>query len=233
MASAVAMDKEMIKRLMRDADIPNANFLVFHREQRREISFENVILELGLPLFVKPANLGSSVGISKVRSASEFEKAIDLAFTFDLKILIEEFVKGREIECAVLGNENPKSSVPGEVIPVADFYSYEAKYIDEKGAILETPAKNLDAETIETLQALAVETYQLIGCEGLARVDFFLKEDGEIFVNEVNTLPGFTRISMYPTLWGLSGIPYPELVDQLITLAISRFEKEESLKTSY
>lgn len=231
MASAIGMDKEMMKRILRDAGVPNARFRVYRREERSSIQYDEVVAELGLPLFVKPANLGSSVGISKVKSREDFDKAIELAFNYDLKLLIEEFVKGRELECAVLGNENPRCSVPGEVIPVAEFYSYEAKYLDEKGAILELPAKNLDEATLARLKEAAIRTYSLLNCEGLTRVDFFLKESGEIYVNEVNTLPGFTRISMYPKLWELSGIPYSQLVDELVQLAIARFHKEESLKT--
>jgi D-alanine-D-alanine ligase len=183
-------------------------------------------------MFVKPANLGSSVGISRVRSREDFDKAIDLAFRFDLKILIEENLKGREIECAVLGNEYPQSSVPGEVIPADGFYSYEAKYIDEKGAALEMPAKNLSESQITALKVLAVKAYQALNCEGLTRVDFFVLEDGRMYINEVNTLPGFTKISMYPKLWELSGVSYPDLIDRLLQLAIHRHQLEKELSTS-
>jgi D-alanine-D-alanine ligase len=231
LASAVGMDKEMMKRVLNDEGIANAKYMVFRREDRDHIRFDEVEKKLGLPMFVKPANLGSSVGISKVKSREDFDRAIDLAFRYDLKLLIEEFVKGREIECAVLGNESPRCSVPGEVIPVAEFYSYEAKYLDDKGAILDLPAKNLDAPTLARIQSAALHTYKVLCCEGLTRVDFFLKESGEIFVNEINTLPGFTRISMYPKLWELSGIPYSQLVHELIQFAIARFQNEESLKT--
>ncbi|MBI4363666.1 MAG: D-alanine--D-alanine ligase [Candidatus Doudnabacteria bacterium] len=230
LGSAVAMDKDVAKRLMRDAGLPIARFLVFKKEDEFDPGL--VIKKLGLPVFVKPANLGSSVGISKAKSEDELKKAVDEAFQYDNKILIEEFVAGREVECAVLGNEAPKASIPGEVIPHHEFYSYEAKYIDENGAALEIPAKLSDKE-IRLIQELAVKTFKTLELEGMSRVDFFLKPNGEALVNEVNTIPGFTKISMYPKLWEALGITYSELIDQLIQLAIQRYEKESRLKTNY
>lgn len=230
LGSAVGMDKDVMKRLLKEAGIPVAKFLVFHK--LREISFEKVVKKLGLPFFIKPANLGSSVGISKVKSKQEFEKALKLAFEFDSKILIEEFIKGREIECSVLGNENPIASLPGEIIPTHEFYSYEAKYIDENGALLKAPA-DLPKNIVKKIQDLAIKTFKILCCEGLSRVDFFLTEDEKIYVNEINTIPGFTKISMYPKLWEVSGISYPELVDKLIQLALERFKRENKLKTSF
>lgn len=229
LGSAVGMDKDVMKRLLEQAGIPIPKFLVFHPEDH--IDFDKVSKSLGLPLFIKPANLGSSVGISKVKNKKEFKKAVDHAFGFDSKILIEEFIEGREIEYAVLGNENPQASVPGEIIPTHEFYSYDAKYIDEDGAILKAPAE-LPKNTVEQIQKLAVKVFKTLCCEGMARVDCFLKENGEILVNEINTIPGFTQISMYPRLWQLSGVPYEELVDKLIQLALQRFERESRLKTS-
>lgn len=230
LGSAVGMDKDVMKRLLHEAKIPIANFLAV--KQRELPDFVRVRSALGLPFFVKPANLGSSVGVSKVKDEKEFEKAVKEAFTYDTKILIEEFVAGREIECAVLGNDDPIASVPGEVIPKHEFYSYEAKYIDEQGAAVEIPAK-LSEDVIKKIQSLAVKTFQTLSCEGLGRVDFFLKKNGEILVNEINTIPGFTAISMYPKMWEASGISYTELIDRLIQLALERFEKEQKLKTSY
>lgn len=229
--SAVAMDKDVAKRLLNEAGIPNAKFVVYHKHQRHNISFQEVNAQLQLPLFVKPARLGSSVGISKVKSAAEFDAAVDFAFEYDTKIVIEQGVVGREIECAVLGNADPQGSAIGEVVPPNGFYDYEAKYIDADGAKLFLPAPDMDPETIARVQALAVKTYQVLGCEGLSRVDFFLLPTGELYVNEVNTLPGFTRISMYPSLWGLSGIAYPELIHQLLQLALERQAAHRSLKT--
>ncbi|HEX9974792.1 MAG TPA: D-alanine--D-alanine ligase A, partial [bacterium] len=148
------------------------------------------------------------------------------------KILIEEFIKGREIEVSVLGNENPIASFPGEIIPQHEFYSYNAKYIDEKGAVLKIPAE-LPVETIKTLQEIAIQAYRVLCCEGMARVDFFLRNDREIFISELNTIPGFTKISMYPKLWEASGIPYSQLIDRLIQLALDRAERENKLKISF
>jgi D-alanine-D-alanine ligase len=231
LGSAVGMDKEMMKRLLREADLPVAPFLVF-RAHHAHLNFADVVGKLGLPLFIKPANLGSSVGVNKVTNEDDFRHAVAEAFEYDRKILVEAFIEGREIECSVLGNDDPMASVPGEVIASHEFYSYEAKYIDENGATLEIPAKVSEA-TARTIQDLAVKVFTTLGCEGLARVDFFLQPDGEVIVNEINTMPGFTSISMYPRLWEASGIPYADLIDRLIRLAMERFEREQRLKTSY
>jgi len=231
LSSAVGMDKEVAKRLWRDAGIPIAKFLSFYSHDLNKINFSKVKKELGIPFFVKPANLGSSVGINKVHDEKEFKIAIQEAFKYDVKILIEENIKGREIECAVLGNEEPIASIPGEVIPRGEFYSYEAKYIDENGAILEIPAK-LSKNVQKNIRKLAEKAFKTICCEGMARVDCFLTDKGRIVINEINTIPGFTNISMYPKLWEISGIPYPKLIDILINLAISRYKKEKKLKTS-
>lgn len=231
--SAVAMDKDIAKRLMTEAGIPNAKFLVYQKHERGQIDYAAVTAQLQLPIFVKPARLGSSVGVSRVTDAASFERAVDAAFEYDTKILLEQGVVGREIECAVLGNENPKGSVIGEVVPAAGgFYDYDAKYIDADGAKLYLPAPNMDDATIARVQALAVKTYEVLCCEGLSRVDFFLQPDGQLLVNEVNTLPGFTSISMYPSLWGLSGIAYGELIHQLLQLAIARKAAQRALKTA-
>jgi D-alanine-D-alanine ligase len=170
--------------------------------------------------------------VSKVKSKEDFDKAIDAAFQYDTKILIEEFIDGREVECAVLGNQNPIASGVGEIIPSHEFYSYEAKYIDENGAALEVPAKIPD-EIKERVQELAIKTFKALSSEGLGRVDFFLKKDGGLLVNEINTMPGFTKISMYPRLWEAAGVSYPELINRLIELAIERFQREQKLKSSY
>lgn len=232
LGSALGMDKDVMKRLLREAKIPVVKFLVFRRTELKKIDFDKIVSQLGLPFFVKPANLGSSVGISKVKNKEEFKKALELAFEFDRKILIEEFIKGREIECSVLGNETPTASIPGEIIPTHEFYSYEAKYVDENGAKLRAPAE-LPKNIAKNIQDLAIKTFKTLCCEGMSRVDFFLTKKGEIFVNEINTIPGFTQISMYPKLWEVSGISYKELVDRLIQLALERFKRENNLKTSF
>lgn len=236
LGSALGMDKDAMKRLLNHAGITTAKFLSFQKGDK--IDLKKVKNKLGLPasqrgepFFVKPANLGSSVGISKVKNEKEFKKAVDNAFTFDNKILIEEYIRGREIECSVLGNENPIASIPGEVVPAHEFYSYEAKYIDENGAQLIIPAK-LPKNIVKKIQELAIKAFKTLCCEGMARVDFFLTEKGKVYVNEINTIPGFTQISMYPKLWEASGISYQELVDRLIKFALERFKRDNSLKTS-
>jgi D-alanine-D-alanine ligase len=231
LGSAVGMDKDVMKRLLRDARIPVPKFLVFRRNSADRISFAAVKRSLGLPLFVKPANMGSSVGISKVSDPNQFGAAVKEAFRYDSKILIEENISGREIECSILGNEDPIASLPGEIVTRHGFYSYKAKYIDDKGARLVIPAK-LPAALVRKIQRMAIETFQVLCCEGMARIDFFLRGRQEIYVNEINTIPGFTQISMYPKLWEASGIPYSDLIDRLIQLALERFRKEQNLRAS-
>jgi len=232
LGSAVGMDKDVMKRLLRDAGLPTARFLVCERSSLEDVDFERVTQALGLPVFIKPANLGSSVGIHKVKDREQLRRAVQDAFRYDSKILIEEYIQGREIECAVLGNDSPIASLPGEIMPRHEFYSYEAKYLDEKGAVLEIPAK-LPADVVKQVQETAVKAYKVLCCEGMARVDFFLRHDREVIVNEINTIPGFTKISMYPKMWEASGISYTELIDRLIELAIERFNREKKLKTSF
>ncbi|MDR3336091.1 MAG: D-alanine--D-alanine ligase [Treponema sp.] len=231
LGSAVGMDKDVMKRLLRDGGVPIGKFLVFQVHESAP-AFKTVIEKLGLPFFIKPANMGSSVGINKVHNEMEYHPAVKEAFEYDRKVILEEFIDGRELECAVLGNETLEASVPGEVISAHEFYSYNAKYLDENGAALEIPAK-LPNELVEEIQDLAIRTFQALNCEGLARVDFFLRGNRELFVNEINTIPGFTRISMYPKLWEASGIGYTELIGRLLDLAIARHRQEKGLKTSY
>jgi D-alanine-D-alanine ligase len=220
LGSAVSMDKDVMKRLFRDSGLPIGKFLTLKSREKLP-SFAEIETALGRPFFVKPANMGSSVGISKVKGEAEYANAVSEAFKYDVKIIIEEFIPGREIECGVLGNENPIASIPGEIIPAHEFYSYNAKYIDENGARLEIPAK-LDNGCQKRIQELAIKAFNTLCCEGLSRVDFFLKENGEILINEINTIPGFTKISMYPKLWEASGIGYTELISRLIELALEK-----------
>jgi D-alanine-D-alanine ligase len=231
LGSAIGMDKDVMKRLLRDAKIPIAKFLVFERPDQNTISFTKVRKALGLPVFVKPANLGSSVGISKVNKKNQFADAVRLAFRYDNKIIIEEGIDGREIECSVLGNEKPVASLPGEIVVQHDFYSYHAKYLDDQGARLEIPAR-LPKNIVKKIQQTAVQAYRVLCCEGMARVDFFLRPNGQVLVNEINTIPGFTKISMYPKMWDASGLSYSRLIDRLITLALERARKEKQLSTS-
>ena len=229
LGSAMGMDKDVMKRLLRDAGIPIGKFLAV--KDCDLLDLDAVITQLGLPCFVKPANLGSSVGVSKAKTKEELVAAVAEAFRYDRKIMIEEFIQGREIECAVLGNDAPEASMPGEIIVKADFYSYDAKYVNEQGAALSIPAQ-LSETVIKEVQELAVKTFKTLSCEGLGRVDFFLKADGAVLVNEINTMPGFTSISMYPQLWQAGGMRYPDLIDRLISLALERHEKESKLITS-
>jgi D-alanine-D-alanine ligase len=231
LGSAVGMDKDVMKRLLRDAKIPIPKFVVFEQGEKKSVQFKSIKKILGLPFFVKPANLGSSIGISKVTRPSQFRAAIDAAFRYDSKIIIEEAIRGREIECSVLGNDKPIASLPGEIIVQHEFYSYDAKYIDDRGARLEIPAR-LPKDTISEIQRVAVRTFQVLCCEGMGRVDFFLRPNGQLLVNEINTIPGFTEISMYPKMWEVSGLSYSRLIDRLIGLALERRLKEKRLRTS-
>jgi D-alanine-D-alanine ligase len=231
LASAVGMDKDVAKRLLRDAGIEVARFRTLRKSQPHEINYAEIVKCLGNELFVKPANMGSSVGVSFSKSETDFKHAVEEAFLFDDKIIVEEKITGREIECAVLGNDDPKASIPGEIVPTKSFYNYESKYLDENDARLDIPAI-LGDDQIQKVREIAVKTYQCLECKGMARVDMFLTKEGELIINEINTLPGFTKISLYPALWEYSGIPQSQLVDLLIQFAIEEFEKQNKLEIS-
>lgn len=218
MASAISMDKSMTKRLCKEAGLPVAEYVVLHRGQ-----FDPHCLELPFefPVFVKPANLGSSVGISKAKNCTELKTALECAAQYDRKIVVEKGIIGREFECAVLDGEPPSASVPCEIKPSQEFYTYEDKYLLD-AARIDLPA-NLDAKQTSRMQQLAVACFETVDCEGMARVDFLMDgKTGEFYINEINTIPGFTSISMYPKMWEYSGIPYSELLDKLIDLALAR-----------
>lgn len=228
LGSAICMDKSVSKCLLKNAHLPIPRFQTLHK--REVIDLQALMQTFTFPLFVKPANLGSSVGISKVYRFEELSAALEEAFEYDEKIMIEEFIEGRELECSVLGNLDPIASLPGEIISQHDFYSYEAKYLDQEGALFELPAKLAD-QTVKEIQTLAVQAFRVLQCEGMARVDFFLRPDGQLFLNELNTIPGFTTISLYPKLWEFSGIPYSQLVERLISLAFERHQRKSQLKS--
>ncbi|MBI3782930.1 MAG: D-alanine--D-alanine ligase [Deltaproteobacteria bacterium] len=235
LGSAVGMDKDVQKRLVQAAGIPIVPFQTVNHHQWKTGARAVVerALPLGLPLFVKPANLGSSVGISKVSSPAALAAAVEAALEYDTKVVIEKGLDAREIECAVLGNDEPVASVPGEICPTADFYSYEAKYVDDNGARLLIPAP-LDPEKTRQVQELSVRVFQTLECAGMARVDCFLERSSDrLYLNEINTLPGFTSISMYPKLWEASGLSYRDLISRLIELAIERHSNRQRLKRSY
>ena len=232
LGSAIGMDKDVAKRLLRDGGVPVARFVTLSASAAAATAFETLAGQLGVPFFVKPANSGSSVGVGKVRSSAEWVAARTEALRYDRKILVEEFIKGREIEVAVLGNDDPHASIPGEVMPRHDFYSYEAKYLDENGAVLRIPAELSPAKTKE-IRELAVKAFRILECSGMARVDFFVSDEGGIYVNEINTIPGFTKISMYPKLWEATGLPYGQLIERLMLLAIERHHAEQEIETTF
>ncbi len=237
LGSALGMDKEAQKRLLRDCGIPVVRFVALERRDYREQPrlASRLAEELGYPVFVKPNALGSSIGISKVKHPEELTGALEDAFQYDRKVLIEVACEGRELECAVLGNDRPQASQPGEIVVKRghDFYSYESKYLDPEGAECRIPAV-LPPAVVERIRALSVAAFKALSLRGMARVDFLARRDlSEIFVNEVNTIPGFTSISMYPKLWEVSGLPLPRLIDRLIELALEEHQDRASLKFTY
>jgi len=235
LSSAVGMDKVAMKDIFRSHNLPVVKYLSFKRkdwERDPEPILKRVEAELGYPCFTKPANLGSSVGISKVHNREELVAAIDEAARYDRKVLAEEGINAREIEVSVLGNDDPIASVPGEVVPCNEFYDYAAKYIDDESELL-IPAP-ISPQLAERARQLAVEAYLAIDCAGMARADFLLdRENGQLYISELNTIPGFTPISMYPKLWEASGISYPELIERLIDLALERHADKSRSRTSY
>ncbi|MFD2615121.1 D-alanine--D-alanine ligase [Paenibacillus gansuensis] len=231
LASAVGMDKVMMKKVFAQEQLPQVVFRHFTRKQwekDRPFFLMEIEVSVGYPCFVKPANLGSSVGISKARNRDEFIEAVEYAFRYDRKVIVEENVEAREIEVSVLGNDEPRASVPGEIVPSSEFYDYKAKYVDGKSAMI-IPAE-ISEELSLKLQEMALRAYQAIDGSGLTRVDFFVrKSDQQIFINEVNTMPGFTPFSMYPLLWKETGVSYQQLLDTLIDLAVQRHAEKQKI----
>lgn len=221
LGSAVCMDKDITKRVLRDAGVPVTLSITLLYPNDAAPDFDAIVSQLGLPLFIKPANQGSSVGVGKVTDRIAFEKALALAFRYDAKVLVEQAIIGREIEIAVLGNDLPEVSVCGEILTNDKFYDYDTKYLNSAQVKLVIPAI-LAAPVANAIRKTARQAYLALGCSVMARVDFFLTDQGDILLNEVNTLPGFTSISMYPNLWNASGLDYSALVDRLITLALAR-----------
>ena len=228
MASAISMDKAMMKLICRQANLPVVDSIAI---ARGEYDLDRIEAAFAYPVFVKPANLGSSVGISKARNRSELATALELAAEFDRKVIVERAIAGREFECAVLGNDQPQASLPCELFPSREFYDYDDKYL-LNSARFDLPAHLSPFET-ENLQALAVACYQAVECSGLARVDFLRENStGTLFINEINTMPGFTSISMYPKMWEHSGLSYPQLIDRLLTLALERHAEKKATRFS-
>ncbi len=230
LASSASMDKEVTKRLLMERGLPVVDYLVVSRGQcgSKEICNE-ICARFAFPLFVKPANLGSSVGISKVKTCEELKSALALAAQFDRKIIVERAIAGRELECAVLGNDEPEAALPCEILPSREFYDYEDKYLLNQAKTVARP--DLAPDQARKIQRLAVAGFQAVGCEGMARVDFLM--DGvtqDIFINEINTIPGFTSISMYPKMWEGSGLPFPKLINRLIELALERHRDRQATR---
>lgn len=226
LASSLCMDKEVMKRVCRERSLPVVDWVTVYRDQ---IYPESIAERLDFPLFVKPANLGSSVGISKVNSLDELRVALQLAAQYDHKIIVERTIVGQELECSVIGNEKPIASTPCEIVPSREFYDYEDKYLLDQAKTL-LPA-NLTREEIADVRRVAVEAYQALGCEGMARVDFLMdRGSGQLYINEVNTIPGFTSISMFPRMLEHDGIAFRDLVDRLIQLALARHARKQATK---
>jgi D-alanine-D-alanine ligase len=226
LSSALSMDKDVMKRVCRDQGLPVIEHAVFSREQ---IEAGEATCPFAFPIFVKPANLGSSVGISKAHDGAELKAALVTAAQYDHKVIVERGIEGREFECGVLGNEEPAASIPCEVHPSREFYDYEDKY-ELDLARFDLPP-NLPQEAIEEMRRLAVACYQAVGCEGMGRVDFLREEStGKLYINEINTIPGFTSISMYPKMWAYTGIPYADLIDRLIELALERHARKKATR---
>lgn len=224
LGSSVGMDKDVMKRLLREAGLPIGGFAALRRGSKEVPSYADISKHLGDVVYIKPANFGSSVGVTRADNAESYEKGIEEAFRYEPKIIIEENISGRELECALLGNDDVRVTSPGEIIlnSVA-FYSYDSKYTNDNDASLTIPA-DIPEKVSEEIRDLAVKAYKILECRGMARMDFFLKDEETVIINEINTLPGFTSISMYPKLWEQEGISAPELAERLVTLAIEEFE---------
>ncbi|MFM9837835.1 MAG: D-alanine--D-alanine ligase family protein [Cyclobacteriaceae bacterium] len=234
LGSAMSMSKLVTKRLLKEAGLPIADFVSAYFPDKNNLKFESIQEKLGLPFMVKSASLGSSVGVSKVKSKADFDKAIEEGFRYDDCVLIEKYIQGREIECAIVGNSPAKASLPGEIIisKEYEFYTFDAKYVDGKAVSIEVPAK-LDSSIQEKIRTLSIQAYQALACEDFARVDLFLTKEGDVYVNEINTIPGFTNSSMFPMMWKERGISFTELISQLIELALERYQKSKRAERGF
>jgi D-alanine-D-alanine ligase len=234
LGSSMSMNKIVAKRLLKQAGIPVTNFLTFHHSQKNSITLEMISEVIGLPFMIKSSSLGSSVGVSKVKDEDSLRTAVEEAFRYDDYLIAEEFVKGREIECAILGNDPPQASFPGEIVISSkyEFYTFDAKYVDPDAVKIDVPARLNDAEA-EQIRQLSIEAYQALYCEDFARVDLFLTADGRIFINEINTIPGFTNSSMYPMMWKERGINFTDLITRLLDLAYERYDRGKRIERDY
>ena len=231
-SSAICMEKDITKRLLRAADIPVLDWQTLYPGDSLEGLYQKLLPRLGSEMFVKAASLGSSVGTMPVKTEREFQQAVKDLFRYDERVIVEPRVRGREIECSVLGNENPRASLPSEIVVYHDYYTYEAKYLDPAGARTVAPA-DLPSYLVKNIQKTAVDAFRAVHCAGMARVDFFLLNNEKLVVNELNTIPGFTSSSLYPKMWEVSGLPYRDLLDQLIELALQRHRYQQTLIRRY
>lgn len=232
LGSAVCMNKHVAKSLLRFAGLPTTDWVHFNVRTASQFPYKQVEEELGSIVFVKPVSLGSSVGIAKVRNQEEYDVALGDAFQYDHAVIVERYVPGREVECSVLGNHEPVASLPGELITQHEFYTYEAKYCDPDSLQIITPAE-LPESTTQMIQELSIHVFQVLGCCGMARVDFFVTAEQEVLISEANTIPGFTNLSIYPKNWNVSGLSYPDLLENLINLAVERHAEWGSLSRHY
>jgi D-alanine-D-alanine ligase len=234
LGSAMSMNKIVAKRLMKEAGIPVTNFLTFHYTEKESMSFDAIAEKIGKPFMVKSSSLGSSVGVSKAKDEQTFREAVEEAFRYDDNLIVEEFVVGREIECAILGNRPAEASNPGEVVISSkyEFYTFDAKYVDPDAVKIEVPAKLTEKEVVK-IRDLSVKAYQALYCEDFSRVDLFLTEKGKIYINEINTIPGFTNSSMYPMMWKERGIEFTPLISKLLNLAEERYDRSKRIEREF
>ena len=232
--SAMSMNKLVSKRILKEAGIPVTKFLFNYFPDKKQYSFDEVVNTLGLPFMVKSASLGSSVGVSKVKSKTDFEKAVTESYSYDDCILFEEYIDGREIECALLGNDPALASNPGEIVisKKYEFYTFDAKYVDGEAVTIEVPAK-LEIGVVNKIKEVSIRAYQALGCEDFSRVDLFLTKAGAVYVNEINTIPGFTNSSMFPMMWKERGISFTELISKLADLALERHKKSQRVTRDF
>ena len=234
LGSSISMNKIVAKRLLKDAGIPVTKFVAFHFSDQKKIKFEAIEKQVGLPFIVKSASLGSSVGVTKVSKKNDFKKALDEAFRYDHEVIIEEFITGREIECAILGNAPAEASNPGEIVVSKEyeFYTFDAKYVDSKAVEIKVPAA-LSKDVIKKIQEVSLQAYQVLHCEDFSRVDLFLTKKGKVYVNEINTIPGFTDSSMFPMMWKERGMSFTDLITKLIHLAYERHNANNRLQHDF
>ncbi|HMG90384.1 MAG TPA: D-alanine--D-alanine ligase family protein [Chryseolinea sp.] len=234
LGSSLSMNKIVAKRLLREAGLPVTDFMTFNFEDKDDISFKKISKKLGLPFMVKSASLGSSVGVTKVKSKKDFKRAVDEAFKYDNEMLAEEFITGREIECAVLGNYPAESSKPGEIVisKKYDFYTFDAKYVDPDAVRIDVPAR-LPKTIVAKVRKISKKAYEALHCEDFSRVDLFLDKRGKIYINEINTIPGFTNSSMYPMMWKERGVSFSDLITRLLNLALERYDRSKRIERDF